>query len=140
MPCDPLAIAGHLAKEVRTPGDHVFAQQVRNTGHDARMRQQIVHPAIAEMSRADGIAVAAGSQRPGQQSIEVAANASHLIFTENPHSFQVSVAIEGRDLLHSQPLRILHGRRMKAQVALHLAQLFSGGDELWRGVHGLSTS
>jgi hypothetical protein len=52
---------------------------------------------------------------------------------ENANPFQIAVAVESCDLPGRQPLGMGHGRRMKAQVALYPAQLFSGGDELWGG-------
>src|SRR6266481_5146224 len=92
------------------------------------------------MRRADGIAVAARSQRACQQFIEVAADAGNLLITENPNSFQIAVAIESRDLFRRQGLRVLGRGRMKAQIPLDLAQIFGGRDEPWCGsnAHGLS--
>src|SRR5262245_11232940 len=102
MPGDTLAIAGHLAEEMRAPGDHVFAEQIRHARDDARVGQDIENTAVAEMRCADGIAIPAGSQRAGKQIVEVAANAGDLIFLENPYAFEEPLAIEIRNLTRRQ--------------------------------------
>src|SRR5271163_3300428 len=84
MPGDPLPVAWQLTKEMGAPTDYVLAEQVLNQSYDARIRQQIVNAAMAQMRRGDGIAVASGSQSPGQQVIEVSANVRDFRFAEDP--------------------------------------------------------
>ena len=48
-----LPVAGHLAKEVRTPGNDVPAQQVAYARDDPLVREDVVHATVAKMSRAD---------------------------------------------------------------------------------------
>src|ERR1039457_1929771 len=118
---------------MRTPGDQVSAEQVRDAGDNARLGPQVVNAAMAQMGRADRIAVAAGGPRPGQQFVEVAANLGDLVRIENPNPFQIAVAIEGRDLFGRQTPRMVRGTRMQTQIALDAAQFFGGWDELRSG-------
>lgn len=63
MPGDALPISRHLAEEMRTPGNHVLAEQVPNWGDNARMCEDVINAAITKMRGADGITVPAGGQR-----------------------------------------------------------------------------
>ena len=129
MPGDPLPVAWQLTKEMGTPADHVLAEQVLNQSYDARIRQQIVNAAVAQMRRGDGIAVAAGSQSPGQQVIEVTADVRDFRFAEDPKRRQIAVAIESRDLLARQSLGVFLCGRMKPQIAVRRTQVGRARDE-----------
>src|SRR5580698_6919572 len=130
MPGDPFAISGNFAKEMRTPGNHVLANQVLDAGHNTRISQDVVDPSIAEMRRADGVAVTPGGERAGQQFIKVKTDAGYLFFLEDANAGQVAVAIKSRNLLRGQNCRMLGSRRMKPQIAVKLAQLFAARNEL----------
>src|SRR5580700_10441778 len=62
MPGDPFPVAWQFAKKVGTPADDIRTEQILNQSDDARVGQQIVNAAIAQMGRGDGIAVAAGGK------------------------------------------------------------------------------
>jgi hypothetical protein len=94
MPGDPFAISRHFAKEMRTPGNHVFANQVLDAGHNTRIRQDVVNTSIAEVRRADRVAVAPCGERPRQQFIKVTTDAGYLFFIEDPNAGQVTFAIK----------------------------------------------
>src|SRR5277367_3258260 len=130
MPGDPFAIARHFAKEMGTPGNHVLADQVLDAGHNERMRQDVVNTSIAEVSRADRVAVAPCCEGLCQQFIKVTTNAGYLFFIENANAGQVTVAIKSRNLLRGQSCGTLCSRRMKPQIAVQLAQFFTARDEL----------
>src|SRR5580704_4154148 len=131
MPGDPFAISRHFAKEMRTPGNHVLANQVLDAGHNTSIRQNVVNPSIAEVRRADRVAVASCGERSGQQFIKVTADARYLFFIEDANAGQVTVAIKRCNLLRGQSCGALVSRRMKPQVAVKLAQFFAGRDEFW---------
>src|ERR1700679_2496919 len=109
---------------MRTPPNHVFANQVLDAGHNTSIRQHVVNTSITEVRRADRVAVAPCGQRPGQQFIEVAADAGYLLVIEDPNTGHVTVAIKRRNLLRSQSRGMLGSRRMKPQIAVQVAQLF----------------
>ena len=71
MPGDSLAVAGHLAEEVRAPGDHVVAQKVFHVRDDPRVREQVIDTAVAQVRGADGIAIAAGGEGLREEFVEV---------------------------------------------------------------------
>src|ERR1700730_3551670 len=133
MPGDSFAISRHFAKEMRTPGNYVFADQVLDAGHNTVVRQDVVNTSIAEVRRADRVAVAACGERPGQQFIKVTTDAGYLFFIEDANPGQVTVAIKSCNLLRGQSCRTLGRRRMKPQVAVKLAQFFAARDEPWCG-------
>jgi hypothetical protein len=116
MPGDPFAISRHFAKEMRTPGNDVLANQVLDAGHNTRIREDVVNTSMAEMRRADRIAVAPCSERSGQQLIKVTTDAGYLFFFEDANAGQVTVAIKGCNLLQSQNCGTLGRRGMKPQV------------------------
>src|SRR5205823_3546910 len=130
MPGDPLSIARHLAKKVRPPTHHVLAQQVLHTSPDARIREQIVNPRMAQVRSADGVTVAAGCQRLCQQGVEITADRRHLRLAENPNSLQITVAIERRYLLPRERPSVLLIGRMKAELALNFTQFVRSRDEI----------
>src|SRR5579863_6183098 len=113
MPGDPFAISRHFAKEMRTPGDHILANQVLDEDHDTRIRQDVVNTPIAEVRRADRVAVSPCGKCPGQQFIKVTTDAGDLFFIEDSNSRQVTVAIKSSNLLRGQSFGILGSRRMK---------------------------
>src|ERR1700684_4587388 len=125
MPGDPFAISRHFAKEMRTPGHHVLADQVLDAGHNTRIRQDVVNTSMAEVRRADRVAVAPCGERPGQQFIKVSTDTGYLFFIEDPNAGQVTVAVKSCNLLRSQSCGMLSSRRMKPQVAINLAQFFA---------------
>src|ERR1700691_4615947 len=98
MPGDSFAISRHFAKEMRTPRNHVLANQVLDAGHNTCIRQDVVNTSIAEVRRADRVAVAACGQRPGQQLVKVTTDARYLFFIEDPNTGQVTVAIKSGNL------------------------------------------
>src|ERR1700688_2379479 len=130
MPGDSFAISRHFAKEMRTPGNHILANQVLDAGHNTRVRQDVVNTSIAEVRRADGVAVAPCGEPPGQQFIEVTTDAGYLFFIEDTNAGQVTVAIKSCNLLRGQSCGTFGGRRMKPQVAVKLAQFFAARDEI----------
>src|SRR5579862_2460959 len=132
MPGDPFAISRHFAKEMRTPANHVLANQVLDARHNPRIREDVVNTSIAEVSRADRVAVAPCSKRPGQQFIKVTTDAGYLFFIEDPNSGQVAVTIKSCNLLCSQNYRTRGCRTMEPQVAVKLAQFFAARYEIWR--------
>src|SRR5580704_6007353 len=129
MPGDPFAISRHFAKEVRTPGNHILANQVLDAGHNTRIRQDVVNTPIAEVRRADGVAVAPRGERSGQQIIKVTTDAGYLFLLEDANAGEVTVAIKGGNLFRSQNCGMLRRRRMKPQVAVKLAQFVAARDE-----------
>src|SRR5260370_25271369 len=102
MPGDAFAIPRHFAKEMRTPGNHVLANQVLDAGHNTGIRQDIVNTPIAEVRCADGVAVAPRGKRSGQQLIKVTTDAGYLFLVEDANAGQVTVPIKGCNLLRGQ--------------------------------------
>src|SRR5262249_15633846 len=129
VPRDALAVAGHLAEEVRAPGDDVLTQQVGNVRHDPRMGEQVVDTAVAEMRRADRVAVATGGEGAGEQIVEVGADLVDLREGENPDALQVPVVVKVVDQRFGEDLLVGDGRGVKAQVTVEGAEFATGGDE-----------
>src|ERR1700721_1505940 len=102
MPANTFAISRHFAKEMRTPGHHILANQVLDAGHNPSVRQDVVNPSIAEVRRGDRIAVASRGERPGQQLIKVTTDDGYLLLIEDADAGQVTVAIKSCDLLRGQ--------------------------------------
>src|SRR3984957_15633116 len=118
MPGTPFAISRHFAKEVRAPSNHVLADQVLDAGHNTKMAEYVVNPSIAEVRRADRVAIAPCGERPGQQFVKVLTDAGYLSFIEDPNAGNVAVAIKRGNLLRGQSRGMLGSRRMKPQVAI----------------------
>ncbi len=118
VPRDALAVAGHFAKEVRTPCNHVLADQVLHTGENAGVGKKVVNAPIAQVCRADRVAVLARGESRGQQFIEVATDGGNLVLAENSNTGEVAVAIESGDLLRREGGGVLGGGGMKPQIAV----------------------
>ena len=130
MPRNSFAIARHFAKEMRTPANRVVANQVLDAGHNARLRQEVLDTSIAQVRRGDRVAVAACGERPGQQFVEVTADADYLFLVEDANTGQVTVAIKSCNLLRGENCGMLGSRRMKPQIAAKLAQFVGARDQL----------
>jgi hypothetical protein len=94
------------------------------------MRQDIVNAPIAKVRGADGVAIAARSQRPRQEFIKIRSDTGNLVFIENTNAGHISVAIKSCNLPRRERDWTLCGGRMKPQVSFKLAQVFSAGDEI----------
>ena len=123
MPGDAFAVVRHFAEEVRSPRDHIFAQQVADTVHDPPIGQQVVHAAIFQMGRADRIACSARGQNPGQEIVKIAAILQAFGLAKDADPFEVSVAIVVFDLRVGESARKLVIDGMKPQVTIHLSDV-----------------
>jgi hypothetical protein len=73
-------------------------EQIAHDGDDARVREQIVHGAVAKMGRADGVTGPPCSEHARQQIIEIPAVLGNLVGIEDANALQISVSIERIDL------------------------------------------
>src|SRR5262252_3214865 len=113
MPGYAFTISRHFAEEMRAPGNHIVAQQVLYTSHNTGVRQDVVNAAMAEVGRANRIAVTAGGQRFRQKVIEVTPDAGNFFFVEDANASQIAVVIEDSDLIPCENRRVLGCRRTK---------------------------
>src|ERR1700722_14844495 len=130
MPGNAFAVVGHFAKKVRTPGDHVFTQQVADIRDDPAIGQKIIDAAVLEMGRADRIARSTRGQDAGQEIVEIATILQTLGLVENTNALEISVAVELLDLCDRESLRMFIVDGMEAQVAIHLVDLVLAGNDL----------
>jgi hypothetical protein len=130
MPGNPLAVARHLAEEMRSPGDHIFAEQILDPRHNSRMCEDVVNAPVLQMGRDDGITVAAGRDGFGKKLVEVATNAGNLFLIKDADSGQICLLVEGHYLFTGERLRVLCCGGTKPQIALDPAELFCGWSNL----------
>ena len=84
---------------------------------------------MAEMSRADRVAVAAGSDRGGQQVVEVGADVSGLLGTENADPLQVASCVEVVDLITRERPWSLIGGWIESQIAVERRDFVRVGND-----------
>ena len=73
---------GILQKKCEPQANQVLAEQIFDSGHNARMRQNVVNAAVAEVRRADGIAIAARGERLRQEFVKVMPDTCYLFLSK----------------------------------------------------------
>src|ERR1700722_2348713 len=102
MPAHCFPIVRHLAKEMRSPGDHTGTQNIGNNCHDPRIGQHIPNSSMPKVCGADGIAVFTFREILCQEFVEVASQFSDFRIRKDPEWLQVTLAVESFDLFGSQ--------------------------------------
>ena len=99
-----------------------------------RVRQEIIDRAILHVRRDDRIAVAAFSQRAGQNLIKKLAVGGAFLLVKDADAFDIACTIITLHLGFGQRLRVEDRAGVKLEPALQLAQLRLVGDDLLRGI------
>ena len=102
MPGNALSVLRHLAEEVRTPADNVFADQIADTRNDARVRQNVPDLAIFQMSGTDRVTVATFRNDFCEQVVEILTNAGDFGIGIDTNALDVTVTIEVFNLFLGQ--------------------------------------
>ena len=113
VPGDRLAIAGHLAEEMRAPADDVRPEYVPGDSHDGWVGQDVPDGSVEQVRGADGVAVVAGRQGFFEQAVEEAADVCNLRVIIDSQVFEIPVTIELFDLLPGEGFGRLCARRVE---------------------------
>src|SRR4051812_30705205 len=120
MPGDFLTIFWHFTEKVRAPSNHVFTQQIPDTGRDLGVGEDIPHASIFQMCGTDRVTITTRRNDLLQEIVKILTNAGNLRIRIDANSFDIPFAIELIDLLERQNSRRLGLDVMKTEIARYL--------------------